>query len=377
MIRNKINILFVLIQVNQGGTERVVIDLIRSLNPSKYNSYLAYFEEGELTCEFNKICNKTYHIPKRRGIDLSTMLGLSQIIKKHDIDVVNAHHYMPYFYSFIGSKIFNKRKLIYVEHSVHEVKAILTSHHRRIFRELLRHTDTVVGISNEIGATFHNSYPKYKDKFQVIINGVDVDRFNVCIDRDKLRSHWGISPNHFVVGTVANFRKVKNHVCLIRAIRRVNESNPNIRIMLVGQAFPGDQESSERELVDLINDCGLEEKVIMAGYQNNIEEILKAFDVFCLPSLSEGLPVCVLEAMAAKVPVVGSNVQGINEVVFHENTGILFTSNDDTELAYAIERLFKDNTLRSKIAINAFNHVKKEHGLKEWVLKYEKLFGAL
>ncbi len=371
---NKINVLFVLIQAHQGGTERIVMDLIRSLNSSKFNCYMAYFEKGDLINEFKKICKEIYHIPKKRGLDISAMLKISQLIKENNIYVINSHHYMPFIYSYLGSRILNKRRLIYTEHSVPEVQGVASSKHKKIFGYMLGRTDSVVCISKEIGDTFKNSYPRYMHKFRVIVNGVDVDRFANHADRDKLREQWGITPSHFVVGTVANFRKVKNHACLIRAFDQMSSKNPHLRVMLVGQGFPGDRESSESELIDLIHAYGLQEKVIMTGYQENITDILKVFDVFCLPSLSEGLPVSVLEAMAARVPVIGSNVRGINEVIFHEITGLLFSSDDETALASAISRLLNDENLREKIIHDAYHYVHTKHGLKQWISKYETLF---
>jgi len=373
MSEKKINILFVLIQIHMGGAERVVMELIRSLNPQRFNAFLAYFEEGELTFKFKELCRGTFRIPKKKGFDVKAMLRLSEIIKRYNIDVVNAHHYMPLFYSYLGSKILHKRRLIYTEHSVPEVRTVVSSKHKKVLGFMLRHTDSVVGISKEIGDTFKNSYPRYTQKFQVIVNGVDVDRFANHVDRDQLREQWGISPSHFVVGTVANFRRVKNHACLIRALNQLSVDNPHVRVMLVGQGFPGDLENSEEELLDLINTYGLKEKVIMTGYKDDIAGLMQAFDIFCLPSFSEGLPVSILEAMAAGLPVVGSNVRGINEVVCNGETGLLFASNDETDLARTIERLINNNQLRKSIASRAHYYVRLEHDLKRWIYRYESM----
>ncbi len=264
--------------------------------------------------------------------------------------------------------------MIYTEHSVLEVETILSSKHRKVLSLMMPHTNIVMGISREIGETFKNAYPKYSDKIRVIVNGVDVDRFNISVDRDKLRSDWGISPAHFVIETVANFRRVKNHVCLIRALKQLSATYPQVRVLLVGQGFPQDDENSEGQVRDLIKMYGLQGKVIFTGFQNDIPSMLKISDVFCLPSFSEGLPVGVLEAMAAKIPVVGSDVKGINEIVLQENTGLLFSSDDENALAHALERLIKDTTLRDLISSNAYEYVCKEHGLLQWVAAYECLF---
>jgi len=374
-LERKINLLFVLIKVNMGGAERIVLDLVQMIDRSKFNIYLAYFEEGILVEDFRRICKETFCITKRSGFDPYAMFRIASIINKYSIDVINAHHYLPFFYSYLGSRVLHNRKLIYTEHSVPEVMTILTSKHNKIFRYMLRNIDRVIGISKEIGETFKNAYPKYSEKIQIIVNGVDVDRFTTNFNREDLRLKWGILPEHFVIGTVANFRKVKNHACLIRAVHQLSVSYPQLRVLLVGQGFAGDSENSECDVIELINLYGLQQKVIMTGYQKDIPNVLKTFDVFCLPSFSEGLPVSVLEAMAARVPVVASNVRGIKEVVSLNKTGVLFPSDNDNELAKSIEGLMRDVSVRESISIHAYDYVRKEHGLKQWVKAYERLFG--
>jgi L-malate glycosyltransferase len=370
----KINVLFVIIQLGMGGSEKVVFDLIRNLDSSRFNIFLAYFFKGHMEKDFKEICPVVVHIPKKDGFDLSAMLRINRIIQEHEIDVINAHHYMPFFYSFLGSTILNKRKLVYTEHSVPEVEAILSSKHKYLLRLLLRNTNQVVCISNAICEVFRHAFPRKTEKFRAIANGVDIDHFITSIDRDMLRSKWGILPSHFVIGTVANFRKVKNHACLIKALDHLQNEYPFIRSILVGQGFAEDTDNSKEEVLSLIKAYGLEERVILTGYQKDIPSLLKTFDLFCLPSFSEGLPVCVLEAMSAGVPIVGSDVQGINEIVFSEKTGILYPSNDDYALANVLERLVNDSSLRRSISDNAFSYVKQKHGIHKWVSEYERLF---
>jgi L-malate glycosyltransferase len=374
MKKKKINLLFVLIQINMGGAERIVLDLARKLDRSNYRIYLAFFINGVLEKNFKDICHSVFHIPKKEGLDPFAMLRISKIIQENQIDVIIAHHYMPFFYSYPGSKILHRRRLIYTEHSVAEVKMILASKHKNLLGHMTRNTDSVVGVSREIAETFKDAFPKSSERIQSIINGVDVDRFDISTDRDKLRAKWNISPDHLAIGIIANFRKVKNHACLIRAFHSLNETYPHLRLMLVGKGFPEDIENSEDEVRQLINTFGLQEKIIMAGYQEDIPGLLKTFDIFCLPSFSEGLPVSVLEAMAARVPVIGSDVWGIREVVSTETTGLLFPSNDDNALVKGLERMINDSNLRKSFAHNAFNYVNLEHGMQQWVSTYERLF---
>jgi len=370
----KINLLFVLIQLNPGGSEKIVLELARNLDRSKFNIHLAFFLNGPLERNFKEICQGVFRIPKKNGFDLFAMLKLSKIIQNNHIDVINAHHYMPFVYSYLGTKVLHKKKLIYTEHSVPEVELVLGGKHKHLFSLMLRNTDGVVGVSKEIAETLKKSFPRYSERIQSIVNGLDVDRFAISVDRNKLRSKWGILPVHFVIGNIANFRNVKNHACLIRAFSRLSNIYPYIRLVLAGKGYPEDKENSEEEVRYLIEKFNLQDRVILTGFQEDIPNILHIFDVFCLPSFSEGLPGSILEAMAASVPVVGSNVRGIKEVIDHGNTGLLFRTDDDKGLADLMEKLIKDLKLRNRLSKNGFSFVTKYHSLDKWILKYEELF---
>jgi len=142
----------------------------------------------------------------------------------------------------------------------------------------------------------------------------------------------------------------------------------------VGRGYAGDEENSEKAARDYVYTHGLEDRVLFAGYREDIPDILKSLDLFCLPSVSEGLPVSVLEAMAAGVPIVGSDVRGIREVVRHGRTGLLFPSNDEAGLARAIESLRGDGGARRRLTEEAFSYVRLEHDLRPWIARYEDLF---
>ena len=359
--------MFVVFQLVAAGSERVVLDLAKGLNPDQFEIYLTAFNGGVLEAPLREVCKDIFFVQKSKRFDLSAMLQIAKIVRDNRIDVVNAHHYMPCFYSFLGTRILNQKKLIYTEHSVPEVEKVASGIHRKIFNRMLFRMNAVVGISGEITVRFKELYPRHADKFHEILNGVDIEKFQQREARDDTRNHWGLSNDHFVVGMVANFRKVKNHACLVRATARLKDDYPKLRLLLVGTGFPGDPENTEKEVRELIRELGLQDRAILAGYQENIPEMLSAFDMFCLPSFSEGLPVSLLEAMAAGVPVIGSRVRGIVEVVKDEISGLLFDSNDDFMLAEGLSKMIDDPGFSKQIAVQAFDFVKSKHGLNNWL----------
>ena len=370
----KTRVLFLLPQLDAGGSERVVFDLARSLDSGKFEVFVAAFRAGTLVEPLRGFCREIFIVAKKPGFDPSAMVALSGVIKKHRIDVVNAHHYMPCFYSFPGTSMLNGKRLIYTEHSVPEVENIANCFHRRIFHLMLYGIEGVVGVSKAVAAAFRERYPRHASKFHEIVNGVDIQRFRLAGLRDSIRSRWGLTGEHFVIGTVANFRKVKNHLCLVRAAGRLKDSHPQLRLFFVGTGFPGDPENSEEEVRSLIQALGLQDRVIMAGYRDNIPELLSAFDAFCLPSFSEGLPVSVLEAMAAGVLVIGSEVAGISEVVSNGENGLLFPSDRDEQLALLLKGNVADPDRRARLATCGFDYVTRYHSYASWIKKYEILF---
>lgn len=372
-VPRKTRVLFLLPQLDAGGSERVVFDLARSLDSSRFDVFVAAFKAGVLVEPLKTICRDVFVIDKRPGFDFSAMVKVARIVKEHGIDVINAHHYMPCFYSFFGTRVMNGKKLIYTEHSVPEVENIAGCFHGKIFHCLLYRIDAVVGVSRAIAEKFRVRYSRHAQKVHEIVNGVDIEKFRTNGSRKIIRSRWGLADELFVVGTVANFRKVKNHICLVRAAGRLKDTHPHLRFVFVGTGFPGDAENSEEEVRSLIRGLGIQDRVILAGYQENIPVILSSFDAFCLPSLSEGLPISALEAMAAGIPFIGSNVSGIVEVVQDGKTGMLFPSDNDYELSRRLAEVSKNPCMAQEFVDNAFIFVKTFHDIRIWKKEYGKV----
>jgi len=363
-----------MLQLDAGGSERVVFDLARSLDPDKFEVFVASFKGGVLAEPLKKFCKDIFIIDKHQGLDITAMFKLAKIIREYRIDVVNAHHYMPCFYSFLGTRLLNGKRLVYTEHSVPEVENIANCVHGKIFHWMLYRVNSVVGVSGAITSKFREMYPRHADKFHEVLNAVEIEKFRGKGTREIVRGSFGLESDHFVIGIVANFRKVKNHICMVRAAARLKYTHPQLRLFFVGTGFPGDAENSEEEVQTLISDLGLKERVIFAGYREDIPVMLSAIDAFCLPSFSEGLPVSLLEAMAAGVPVIGSDVSGIAEVVTHGKTGLLFSSDNDAQLSQLFAKIMAGPDILITLANNGFEYVKNNHSYKSWHIKYQNLF---
>lgn len=141
----KTRVMFVVLQLDAGGSERVVYDLARNLDREKFEVYVAAFKGGVLAEPLRAICKEVVFVDKRPGLDLRAMHQVARLVRKFGIDVVNAHHYMPCFYSFLGTRVLNGRRLVYTEHSVPEVEGVAGSFHGKLFNLMLYRMSAVVG----------------------------------------------------------------------------------------------------------------------------------------------------------------------------------------------------------------------------------------
>ncbi len=370
----KINLLFVLLQMAIGGAEKVALTIAEHLDRSLFRVYVACFEGGALSDGFSEVSEAVFQVPRRNGRDPKTVLLLSRIIRENHIEVINCHHYAAFFYTWLATRLAGAGTIVYTEHSAGEVEDIRHVHKFLCNSLFFKKTGAIVGVSQEISDTFNTRFPGYGRLVTSISNGIDVQKFATAAGRDRVRNAFGFAPDDFVIGTIANFRRVKNHLCLLRAFTLPGMARPGTRLVFVGRGYAGDGENSEKEARDYVHTHGLEDRVLFAGYREDIADILKSLDLFCLPSVSEGLPVSVLEAMAAGIPIVGSDVRGIREVVRHGHTGLLFPSNDEASLARAIESLRADVRARRRLTEEAFSYVRLEHDLRPWIARYEDLF---
>ncbi len=371
--RDKINVLFIIVQMKMGGSEHLVWDLVRNLDRNKFSPHVAWFYEETPLQQFSDLDIPLFHIPKIKRFDFQTMKQLANIIRDNQIDVVNAHHYLSMIYSFYGAKVKNNTKLIYTEHSVWEIRAV--SFKWKIAGKLfLRFADNVVGVSDKIRKCLVESFKIPETKAHAIMNGVDCDVFFPAEEKQQLKANLGLSPESIVIGIVANLKNNKNHIFLLKAFRNLQKKHSSLKLLIVGQGFDGDPESSEKTINGFITDSALEEKVLMMGSRPDVPDLLKGMDIFCLVSHKEGLPISITEAMASGLPVVGTDVEGIRDVIHPNRNGLLVPLNDVEKLTETLDSLIQNTSLRNDLGEKARAFVYEHYNLKKSIHVYEKLF---
>ena len=370
--KDKINILFLIFggQI-MGGSERLVYHLASRVNRDRFNPSVAFIK-NDILKEFIDLNIPLFEVSKTKRLDLSSMRQISRLIKDNDIHIVNAHHFMPMIYSFYGCKVSNDAKLVYTEHSAWEIEQpplfwqVVGSY-------VLSQADGIVGVTQEVATQLRNMFRTSPVKTRAIVNGVDL--YGMSRGEDGIsKADLNIRENDKVIGIIANFKPIKNHLFLLQAFRELLRDCCGVKLLLIGQSVTGESLSTEREIREFIHTNELDQNVILLGYRKDIPSLLRIMDVCCLTSSREGLPMSLLEAMADGLPLVGTDVEGIRDVIVNGENGLLVKVGDVYGLKCALMKLLGDDSLRARMGQESKLSVARRFSLDRCVKEYEELF---
>jgi len=214
-----------------------------------------------------------------------------------------------------------------------------------------------IGVSGEIAGVLQRRYPS--GTVRCIRNGVDLTRVKATKSRAEVREQLGIPAGAFVVGTVCRLTPVKGIEYLIRAsgIRRKNHGYQQGRLVIVGDG------PLRPILEDLAREVGIADDTLFLGARTDVYDLMAAFDALALPSLHEGIPMVVLEAMAIGVPIIASRVGGIPEIVDDGQEALLVPAQEPDALALAIDALAQDAALRDRLRTAARARVESQFSI--------------
>ena len=239
---------------------------------------------------------------------------------------------------------------------------------RHLLRWLSAGMDRVVAVSDDLQRLLVEEVRIRREKTLVIRDGIDVARFGVVPDRERIRRQLGFGPDDFVIGSVGRLDPVKNFAALVRAAAALCARNPGARLLLVGD---GPEAAALRASV---TEAGLGSRATLLGHRDDVPELLNAMDVFVLPSFAEGTCNAILEAMATELPVVATRVAGNPELVLHERTGRLFAPDDEVELVEAIASYARNPQMRHRHGAAGRERVLQRYTVEAMVAAYADLY---
>lgn len=366
MKRKKIKIMHIVTTLNVGGLEILVLNLMRFINRDIFEPYICSLTpNGALESEFSNLGVPVYTVNKKDRVDISLTTKLIKLFRSKKVNIVHTHNITPFLYSAFGTKFFNKISLIHTVHS-----NVKQNNKRLLIAEkfLASFAYKIIADCDKVKDFLNNQQGITSKKVVTIYNGIDIRLYDQPIDVRKKHEQIGLSENDYIITCVANLIPVKNHKMLIHSFRQVVDAIPNTKLLLVGSGI------CQSELENLSKELGIFDKTIFLGRRWDVPEILKITDVFALSSLSEGLPLSVIEASASGIPVVVTDVGGNTEIVQNNVSGFVVNSGDTNGMAECIIRLLKDKEKALLFGNYGKKLVSEKFSIQRMVYNYEKIY---
>ena len=307
----------------------------------------------------DKGCN-IFDIPFTRNplhpSNMKAFKKLVEIQKENQYDIVHVHTPVAGVYGRLLKLKFPKLKTIYTAHGFHFCKGAPLLNwliYYPIERIMAKFTDTIITMNSEDferAKTF-----KIKNTYKVNGVGVDLDKYNLDnFDRNEIRKKLNLKEDDFVILMIAEVNKNKNHKQMIDAIEILkNKGIDNIKVLCAGDGVIFD------EIKQYIEGKNLQENIHMLGFRTDINELIVSCDIGILMSYREGLPRNIMELMACKKPVIGTNIRGIRDLVQPDINGYIVEVSDLEDTAKKIERLYKNKELLNKVSNNSYKSIQK------------------
>jgi glycosyltransferase involved in cell wall biosynthesis len=305
-------------------------------------------------------CDRYYDLPFERSPlknnNFYVQKKLKKLIEINKYDIIHCHTPIAGALTRLVARKSRKNgtNIIYTAHGFHFYKGAPIKNwliYYPIEKWLSRYTDVLITINNE---DYQRAKKSFKAERVEYIPGVGLDtkKFtNVTIDKSAKRKELGLPEDALVLLSVGELNKNKNHEIVIKALVQLN--NSKIHYVICGQG------PLEQYLIEVANKVGLDNRVKLLGFRSDIAEICKAADIFAFPSSREGLPVSLMEAMAAGLPVVCSNTRGNTDLIEDGKGGYLVEPDDVEGFAKAINRLILNPELRRVMGQHNLEAVKR------------------
>lgn len=294
------------------------------------------------------------YLDKKPHYDPTIAGKLGEVLKSLKPDIIHAHN-IKKAYVYLAAKKAKVKRVVYTVHNMAwQEQGVVGG----LFSYLMFHTGCMVpvGLSPKVTESIEQRY--HLKNVPTVYNGTDLSRFSV-------KTEYSLHDEPSILN-VARLDAQKNHKRLIESFAIVSRQFPAAKLVIVGEG------ELQETLESQTKESGLTEKVLFEGLQDDIPKYMKDADVFCLSSDYEGMPMTLIEAMAAGMPIVSTNVGGISDMLTNEGSAIL-TGLDATELANAVIRILSNKDLREKLGKNAYE-ASQEFSHRRMTQKYISIY---
>ena len=359
-----------------GGAENHIYELAKHLDKLKYEVVMLcskYKSLDEWAKKFEDIGIRVVRIPALHKHDPGQFFRLKKIFQAENPDLIHLHLWNPASCRFAYLAASKKQKIIATEHDPFQ----LLGFKETLKKNFLQRTDHIIAVSNSNKNLIGKIHPEVANKLTVIHNGIEADKFvqasKNLTESQKLEIKKNIfkaNDDSVIIISVATLHPRKGLKYLIKATKIVSREFPNIKTCIVGTG------PEKQELEDLIKSLDLFNEVVLLGYQSDIASLMAASNAVVLPSIKEAFGLVILEGMAAGLPVIASNVDGIPEIITDKKNGLLFESMNSNDLAEKIKEVIKNPELRANLIKNG-NDTAKEFSAETMAKRTEEIYDRI
>lgn len=355
-----------------GGLQRVVVNICKYIDRNQFDiSVLCLNAFGEFTADIQKMGIPVSCLPKKvNKPDYLSFLKVAKIFRREKIQIVHTHNTQAFIDGTIAGKITGVKRIVHTDHA----RTFPDKRRYMVIEWFLSHlVDKVVGVSNHTCKNLINYEKISTKKIVTIPNGVDAEKLLQKVDCKKKRKELFIEQRTPVIGLGVRLTEQKGITYLLKAMPTIIKKYPDITLLIAGDGPLRCDLQNEADSLGLIS----KNHVKFIGARTDMHEIYNILDLYILPSLWEGLPMVLLEALAVGCPVIASDVGGVKDAIIDGVTGSIVKPADHTLLVEKIIELLDNKLIREKYIFNGRKLFHKQFSAELMVKRYEKLYLGL
>ena len=357
-----------------GGPDKTLLNSPRFLEPLGYRMLCAYLHPPDdpgfdaIRTNAERYKAPLISIPDRGPKDWRVVTSLIALCRRENVAVWHGHDYKTNALGLL-LKRFHRMRLVTTVHGwvQHTAKTPL---YYRIDKFCLKRYESVICVSDDLVEECRAAGVPEK-RLLLVENAIDADDYRRTRSTAEAKRALGFPENRFLIGAVGRLSAEKGFDVLIRAMQGLVRLGRDVHLAIVG-------EGGERPALEtLIRECGLADRVTLAGWQTDVRGYFEAMDAFALSSHREGLPNVLLEAMALEAPVVATRVNGVPRVIQNDENGLLVEPGDVEALASALDRVVLDGTLRARLIAAGRATVEGRYSFPARMMKLKILYDEM
>lgn len=376
-----VDVSFLIGELNKehGGAQQLLYDLCRTLPSSEFDLTIYYmFGEGTFQPDFEAAGAQVSSLEANSNHDLRAFIRLARALRADQPDILHTNSPISSTWGRIAGKIVGGPPIVSVEHHVHDARSPLA----RVVDDLtLPLADSIVGVSEAVTTSFaplECLLLNATDTSTVTIpNGVDVDAIDAGRrDSDGILEQYPIDPSDPIIGTIGRHVDEKGYRYLIDAMEPITRKHPNAKLLLVGdgpERAALERQACRRGLLDSAE----RDAVVFVGQQPSVPPFLAHFDIAAFPSIDESFGLALAETMAARVPVVGTDIPAFRRILDDGEAGVLVPPRDSDALATAINIVLSDDSFRKQLRHRGRERIEHCFSIQRTAQQYAELYRNL